>query len=91
MSCFHCYMGLSHLAVGFCHYLQCGLALVGSTVVFGDLFCLYRVLKYYCNVEYPPYRGTHAIIFLHAVGDVLTTDRTQFSDCTQKLTRQIEV
>ena len=21
---------------------------------FGDLFCLYRVLKYYSNVEYPP-------------------------------------
>jgi hypothetical protein len=30
MSCFHRYMGLSHLDVGFRHYLQRGIALAGS-------------------------------------------------------------
>ena len=33
-----------------------------SGVVFGDLFCLYRVFKYYSNVEYPPHRP-HAKFF----------------------------
>ncbi len=30
------------------------MVLFRHTLVLGDLFCLYRVLKYYSDVEYPP-------------------------------------
>ena len=33
------------------------------TLVFGDLFCLYRVLKYYSNIEYPPHRPHTKFLF----------------------------
>ncbi len=54
-------------------------------------FSLYRVLKYYSNVEYPPNRPHAKNQFLRAVGVIFSTDRTHFRDRTQKLTRQLEV
>jgi hypothetical protein len=60
-------------------------------LIFGDLFCHYRALKYYSNVEYPPNRLHAKILFLRAGGVIFSTDCTHFRDRTQKLTRQPEV
>jgi len=46
-----------------CSWLPCCMLLFRHTLVFGDLFCLYRVLKYYSNVEFPPDRPHAKIDF----------------------------
>jgi hypothetical protein len=67
------------------------IVLIKHTLIFGYLFGLYRFLKYYSDVEYSPDQPHAKFLFFRLVGDFFLTDRTQFSDHTQKLTSQIEV